>query len=145
MTIDRSAYTSGLRLLADILDDHPEVPLPYDGRVAPITIHHLYASEAGRTIREEFQATIRAFPGTKTKNASDGGSYFDVDLDLHGLKVQISTLRDEVCERVVTGTREVTREVPDPQALAAVPTVTVKETVEDVRWECRPLLAEQQS
>jgi hypothetical protein len=44
----------------------------------------------------------------------------------------------------VVGTREVTEEVPDPEALAAVPKVTVTRTVEDVRWECRPLLAEAQ-
>jgi hypothetical protein len=48
--------------------------------------------------------------------------------------------RNEVCEKVVTGTREVTKEVPDPEALAAVPKVTVTETVEDVEWRCHPIL-----
>jgi hypothetical protein len=65
-------------------------------------------------------------------------------VDVHGLKVKVTTYRDAVCERVVTGTREVTREVRDPDALAAVPTTTVTETVEDVEWVCAPLTAPEQ-
>lgn len=57
------------------------------------------------------------------------------------VKVDVYAGRDEVCERVVVGTREVTEEVPDPEALAAVPTVSVTKTVEDVEWKCLPLLA----
>lgn len=44
--------------------------------------------------------------------------------------------RDLVCERVVTGTQEVTEEVADPEALAAVPKVSVTKTVEVVEWKC---------
>jgi hypothetical protein len=133
---DRTAYTAGLRALADLLDQHPEVPLPYDGTSTPITIMHLGTNPA---TRDAFAATVRAFPGHRSKDAD--GTYFDVTVDVHGLKVKVTTYRDAVCERVVTGTREVTREVPDPDALAAVPTTTVTETVEDVRWECAPLTA----
>lgn len=139
MTADRAGYTAGLRALADLLDTHPEVPLPYDGSAVPLTIHHLYARDPERTVREEFQATLRALPGRKDK--APDGTYFDVEFELHGLKLTVTAFRDDVCERVVTGTREVTREVPDPDALAAVPTTTITETVEDVTWECRPLLA----
>lgn len=140
---DRTGYTAGLRALADLLDEHPEVPLPYDGTQGRIAIHHLYPRDPERTIREEFQATLRAFPGRKDKDPRD--QYFDVELELHGLKLSISTFREEVCQRVVTGTREVTREVPDQAALAAVPTRTVTEVVEDVEWICQPLLAAAES
>lgn len=58
------------------------------------------------------------------------------------LRIAVYGDRDEVCERVVTGTREVTEEVPDPEALAAVPKVVVTKTVEDVKWICRPLLGD---
>jgi hypothetical protein len=44
--------------------------------------------------------------------------------------------RDLVCERHVTGTKEVTEEVADPEALAAVPKVTVTRTVDVVEWRC---------
>lgn len=135
MTDDRTGYTAGLRALADLLDAHPEVPLPYHGSTAPLTIMHL----SGADQRTKFLASVRAFPGHKTKEARD--AYFDVEVMLHGLSVQITANRDAVCERVVTGTRVLYRDVPDPEALAAVPTTTVTETVEDVRWDCRPLLA----
>jgi hypothetical protein len=137
-TDTRSSYTAGLRALADLLDDNPQVPLPYDGTRSPITIHHLFAQNGG-SVREEFLDTVRAFPGRKVKDPGD--HYYDVEVQLHGLSIQITTFRDEVCERVVKGSREVTREVPDPDALAAVPTTTVTETVEDVEWVCQPLLA----
>jgi hypothetical protein len=39
----------------------------------------------------------------------------------------------------VTGTYEVTEEVPDPDA--DVPMVTVTRTVENVEWDCHPVLA----
>lgn len=58
-------------------------------------------------------------------------------VDLH-----IYSDRDAVCTRVVVGTREVEVEEPDPEALAAVPTVTRTVTVEDVQWQCHPLLAD---
>lgn len=135
---DRTEYTRGLRALADLLDAHPEVPLPFHGTSSPIRIYHL----SGADQRAEFLATVRAFPGRKSKEARDGYGYFDVEAALHGLTIQITANRSTICERVVTGTREVTREIPDPDALAAVPTTTVTETVEDVRWDCRPLLAE---
>jgi hypothetical protein len=137
-TDPRAAYTAGLRQLADILDAHPEVPLPYEGRVSPISFaFHGYEVEdhAG-----ELAAAARILiPGSRTKNAD--GNYFRVTGSLHGLKIECWAMREQVCERVVVGTREVIREVPDPEALAAVPTTVVTETVEDVEWRCAPLLA----
>ncbi len=134
---DRADYITGLRALADLLEQHPEVPLPYQGSHVPMVIHHLGNSSAER---DAFLATVRVLPGTKTKSVNLA-DYFDVDAQIVGLKVQVTAYRDTVCERTVTGTREVTREVPDPAALAAVPKLTVTETVEDVRWDCLPLTA----
>jgi hypothetical protein len=137
-TDPRTAYTAGLRQLADILDAHPDVPLPYEGRVSPISFaFHGYEVEdhAG----ELASAARILIPGIREKKADD--AYFRVAGSLHGLRIECWAMREQVCERIVTGTREVTREVPDPEALAAVPTKVVTETVEDVRWECRPLLA----
>lgn len=45
--------------------------------------------------------------------------------------------RRDVCTRVVTGTHEVTRTVPDPHA----PRITETVIVEDVEWKCLPILA----
>lgn len=57
------------------------------------------------------------------------------------ISLEVFAQRDQVCERVVIGTHEETLEEPDPEALAAVPTVTKTVTVEDVEWRCQPILA----
>jgi hypothetical protein len=131
----RSSYTAGLRALADILDAHPELPLPYSGTAAPIAV---FAYD-----REHVATFARLLPGTVEKVYEDDDLTFGFRLcgQFGGVKFEVIAPRAEVCTRVVTGTREVTREVPDPKALAAVPTTTVTETVEDVEWVCSPLLA----
>lgn len=62
-------------------------------------------------------------------------------LDFGGITLQVYAQRDQVCERVVIGTRQVEIEEPDPELLAKVPTVRRIATVEDVEWRCTPLLA----
>jgi hypothetical protein len=136
MTTDRAAYTSGLRKFADLLDEHPEIELPLDGSdCAPITTYYL-----GDDAKERVSAFVRAVPGRVNKRYDD--AHFHAEATLDGLHVRALAYRNAVCERIVTGTREVTEEVPDPKALAAVPTTTVTRTVEDVEWVCAPLLAE---
>ena len=41
----------------------------------------------------------------------------------------------------MTGVETVTEEVPDPDALAAVPTIIQTREVETVEWKCEPLMA----
>lgn len=132
---DRNAYISGLRKLADVLENHPEVPLPYEGGTIEMTFHFL----SGKDPKGEMAATARALPTSFTKEAD--GKYFDLKGSLAGLKIRLCAFRSEVCERVVTGTREVEVTEPDPEALAKVPTITKTVTVEDVKWECSPVLA----
>jgi hypothetical protein len=131
----RAGYVQGLRALADILEQHPEVPLPFTGTGTDLTFHFLH----GDNPRAELVTAVRAFPGVKDKKVWD--NYYDVSLTLHGLKVSMTAFRDVVCTRVVTGTETVTREVPDADALASVPTTTITETVETVEWICEPLTA----
>jgi hypothetical protein len=140
----RSAYTAGLRQLADILDDHPEVPLPYDGsqpNAGRITFHFLHLGEQAPA---EIAAVRRALGVPLEKNARDD-TYFDLHGNLRGLYFTLAAFREDVCRRVVIGKREVEVEEPDPEALAALPVVKVTKTVEDVRWECAPLLAAAES
>lgn len=37
-TATRAGYAAGMRRLADILDEHPEVPVPVDGHLGPLVI-----------------------------------------------------------------------------------------------------------
>lgn len=127
----RTAYTDGLRAFAAILEQHPEIPLPYEGRASAITIHYLYGDDP----RGAMAAAVRAIPCAWAKTSND--DYFDVQGELFGLKIVLTAYRDQVCTRRVIGTHEITEEVPDPDA----PMVTVTRVVEDVEWDCGSLLA----
>ena len=136
----RAEYTKGLRALADAIDGNDDLPLPSQGSISPITIQFLHGDDP----RAAMGAAARAIPCNWRKNTWEGSSgtaYFDLTGELDGLHITLTAFRDTVCERVVTGTREVTRTVKDPEAIAAVPEVEVTETVEDVEWRCGSLLA----
>ncbi|WP_433520063.1 hypothetical protein ACQP2T_63725 (plasmid) [Nonomuraea sp. CA-143628] len=138
-TSRRAGYTKGLRALADILDAHPELPLPYHGDVA-----ELDWIEVDENARRHAAVFARVMPGTVAKSVSDGAGQFYLKFKLHGLSLRVISTRAQMCERVVTGTRTVVIEEPDPEALALVPKVTRTEVVEDVEWQCRPVLATEQ-
>ncbi len=77
---------------------------------------------------------------TVTKHQDD--KYAGVDLKFGPrVRLHVYVAREEICERIVTGTREVTEEVPDPEYVANAPIVQVTKTVEDVEWRCHPILA----
>lgn len=141
---ERAAYTRGLREIAEWLDAHPEVPLPnidstVTGKDRP-TLTILIGWWNSKDQREDM-ATIGRAMGKFSKHARDGGERFYIYRVFGSVAVAVSADRDEVCERVVTGTHEVTEEVPDPEILATVPKVTVTKVVEDVTWVCSPILA----
>jgi hypothetical protein len=143
MTTDtRQAYIDGLHQIAEFLTEHPEVPLPYQsglvaGQFRPAVMRIYLVGEAGP--REKLAAITRAM-GNVDKSVNEATANFEVHRQFAGITLLAAASRADVCERVVTGTREVTKEIPDPEALAAVPKVTVTEVVEDVDWVCQPLL-----
>lgn len=133
MTTDRTAFTTGLRALADALDADPELPLPFEGSLNQLSVF---------TDTVEELAAWRRLLGTVDKTVRDSGAYgFQITGALHGLGLRVFADRQQVCTRVVTGTREVTETVPDPEVLATVPTVEVTRVEEIVEWDCHPLLA----
>lgn len=126
----RVEYIAGLRLLATILEDHPDLPLPYHGRGTELLwIANFW--EDHKAIAREF---ARAIPGEVTKNVRDDA--FDLIGNVRGLRVQLIVDRDQVCERVVVGTETVT--VPARPAIEAEPEHTEEREV--VEWRCAPLL-----
>jgi hypothetical protein len=131
----RAEYIAGLRMLADVLETNPHLRLPFDGNVSELDVMP-HGDQ-----RQELADWARVLPGRKDKGEV-AGRYLTLKGAFRGLKVKLICDREEVCERVVTGTREVTETVPDPELVAAVPVVTVTTTVEDVVWRCRPLLAD---
>lgn len=133
----------GLRALADMIEANPEIaetmayPLRYIS--APVTSED---DEVGA-----LAAFARACARAGAVIRKDGDTKWFRVIASFGSEVQVDAFghRDEVCERVVTGTETVVKTVPDPDALATVPTVEVTEVVETVEWKCRPLLAAEQA
>lgn len=131
---ERAAYIRGLRNLAGLLAANPSLALPYPGHGSDLTV--ILVADPDQ--REQLAAWVRHMDsGVKTKQVTD--TAYRVRGTVGGLPVVVIADRDEVCQRVLVGTREVVRQVPHPDA----PMVTVIEVVEDVEWVCSPLLADQ--
>jgi hypothetical protein len=125
-------YAAALRTLATMVESLPGIH-----RYTNITA--FFAND-----REEMVQIVRAAlaAGVKVEKDIDEDSY-NLDLRIGPLKVSALASRYDVCERVVTGTEEVTKTVVDPAyVLPDAPMIEVKETVEKVKWVCTPLLAE---
>jgi hypothetical protein len=129
------------RRIAEFLDTlGPDVPIPTHiepGHGQHGTVSWLLFSDTDLDRqRAVAAAVVRGVGGKWEKNPGD---LFAFDRVLpSGLELDVTVKRPAVCERVVTGTREVVKTVPAPDA----PTVQVTEVVEDVEWVCGPLLAE---
>ena len=73
----RAAYIDGLRQLADVLEAHAELPLPYEGSRTAMTFFFLFSEDP----RAAMAAAVRALPCNLVKNFSgydDGPSYLDL-------------------------------------------------------------------
>lgn len=135
---ERSEYIAGLRALADLLETTPGLAMPstkeFSWYLFGYDVDGNKLSDAEQRARAaEF---VRLLPGRQNKQET--GDLFRFKGWIRGIQTQVIVDRDAVCRRVVTGTREVTKTVPAPDA----PTVEITETVEDVEWVCEPLLAE---
>lgn len=65
---------------------------------------------------------------------------FKLTIGIGALRVTVLSWREDVCERVVVATREITELVPDPDATVP-PLVERTRTEEVVEWRCAPLLS----
>src|SRR6266498_3169456 len=128
----RAEFLASLRQIIDWLQAHPDVPQPYH-----LLGDKLYIYVYGEDPRAVLARIARAM-GNADKDVDE--ARFELRRRFGAITLVASARRDEVCERVVVGTREVTRQAPDPHALAALNVVTVTEIVEDVQWVCPPSL-----
>lgn len=131
-------YIQRLTVASELIAAHPDLPLPcvfgYPHNGAVEVTWQLMNDDATRDDqRAAVQQIVRAIGGKWDKHP--WGDRFDFGRDYHGVKLEIYTHRDQVCERVVTGTETVT--IP---AKAAEPERT--EERELVEWRCEPVLAE---
>lgn len=136
--------SQNLRVVADLIEAHPDLPHPYitayvvDDQVEAKWYLHIDADIRGDLAAQKAAAVrlVTTLGGKWDKGERD--DVYALDQVRGGVKLHIEVNRAAVCERVVTGTREVT--VPAKPASRAEPERV--ETVEDVKWICSSLLAE---
>ena len=134
LTDEQRAYIDGLRAYADFLEANPEIA----GRTA---LNHVdsggeyFCGTAGTA--EGLVRLSREAGGKWDKEV--GSDYFRLTRAFGPHRFSLFVSRGQVCERVVR-TETVTREVPDPEKVAEIPTVTVTEEIEHVEWVCPPSL-----
>lgn len=116
----RQQQIDKLRALADWLEANPGA--------APPDLYTIYDYKGDR---DKLVAAARALGGRWTKKAGD--YYFEMEREvIPGLVYRLYSGREQVCERIVTGTETV--EVPDPEALKQVPKITQEREI--VEWRC---------
>lgn len=133
---ERASYIEGLRVLAAVLEANPGIPLPFEGQngTNALSLHFFGTHDEAR---EQMAAAVRAFPCQWSKSTSgDGEKWLDLNGQVGALHIAMTTYREAVCRRVVTGTEK--REV-EVTVTPAVTRKVVKE-VEVVEWDCGSLL-----
>jgi hypothetical protein len=84
----RTALTSGLRVLADVLEEHDGSPLPFHGHLAPLTIQ--FRGEKAREARAAAAARLPcAWQHETWTGPGTGMIYDDLAGELDGLKVRL--------------------------------------------------------
>lgn len=134
-TTDRPSQAHQLRILADLLDAHPGLPTPFICAYTNGTVEAAFQLMNSTETKDDQRAVAiqirRSLGGEWTKEV--WGDRFDLVSERDGIKLAIFTQRDQVCERIVTGTETVT--IP---AVEARPARTEEREV--VEWRCEPLL-----
>lgn len=129
----RARNIESLRRYADLLESTPDLPIAF----LPILRHQVYAFES-ESAADRMRQIRRLYGGQFNKSWDDHPTYAEFFLKgkFGEFDVVISTARENVCERVVTGTIEEVVHEPDPDQVAMIPMVerTVKKEIVD--WIC---------
>lgn len=106
MSTGREDFIQGLRALADALEQHQELDLPYQGTGTAITFHYLHTSDpvadmaaAMQAIPCDFTAEIVVYGEGKREN----DAYLYLDGTLHGVRVQLAAYRKDTCRQDENG------------------------------------------
>jgi hypothetical protein len=121
----RNEYTTGLRALADLIEQRPELELPAHGK----DINPFIIFTHGK---ETFANAARAL-GSAKKTYSEQFIRLTLEISPHFF-LQAVDYRASVCEKKVTGKRLVTKLIPSEYRLEEV-------EEEIIEWECGSILA----
>lgn len=133
---EADAFAAALRRVAEMVETTPDLlgvsGFPYAFRRMLIPA----GDKAG--VAAITRAALHA-GATATKRVDTAYAYVDLAFGA-GVTLVPFAGRAEMCERVVVGVESYTEVVPDPEALAAVPTITQTGEREIVEWRCGPIL-----
>lgn len=115
-------FAAGLRELAEMYETYPGMPVP-----------NPYLFCYGASPRQLVEIA-RAQGAQETKKDYSGETFTLIKQFTGRLQVRFSISREQVCRKVVKGTREVPETVEPAKTIPA-------HTEEIVEWECHPLLA----
>lgn len=90
---ERTEFITGLRELADYLENNPEAPIPSNAYIGVSVTD--YGNPAGTRYRLEIVARC---PGPWQKELDD--SFLTLIKDFHGVKYRVMCARDHVCTMV---------------------------------------------
>lgn len=134
----REEIISGYRKLADILEANPDLPLPDYGNptIAFYPEYDHESSDGGWNVKALARSFSKSIPGNIKKHYDNHS--MQLQGTINGIKTYAYFGRDQVCEKVKTGTQVViVDEVPE-----GVDLVKVKKIVDVFEWKCtEPLLA----
>lgn len=116
-------FVSSLRELADYYESNPGTPLP------PYPVLNIFASRDPAIAKCQF----RQF-GNFDKEYMD--TWFAASKKFGVIRLDLCAPRDQVCQKVVTGTRTIPERI-----IPASPETLVPEHVEEIyEWQCDPVL-----
>lgn len=118
----------------------PDLPAPTVVRVeiygeAP-TVQWLLFSDEHMSQKDLAVEIVKMIPGKVDKDLNGHNDWMHFTGSYEGVNWEVIVERQAVCTRKVVGVREVTEEVPDPEA----PMITRVREEEVVEWDCDPLL-----
>lgn len=112
----RADYVKDLRALADLLESDPNILLPVEQEFYAYTME-----------KEVFKRGVKAI-GSRGRKVLTDDAWANYIVDFGLIKYRLYIERQQVCERIVTGQKE-------------VPEVLIPAHAEDVvEWKCEPWL-----
>ena len=99
MSGDRAAYIEGLRALAGILEQNDDLPLPYQGNGASMTLHYLSSPDPITAMIAAMGVIPCGFTSEIVTSEDKDRAYLDLDGELHGVKIKLTAFCKDACTR----------------------------------------------
>ena len=122
MSGHRADYIRGLRALADILEQNDDLPLPYQGNGASMTLHYLNSPDPIARMIAAMGTIPCGFTSEIVTSEDNDRAYLDLDGRLHGVWIKLTAVRKDTCTQDEDGAWHIpdaiTSRAPEAEATA---------------------------